>query len=64
MAGVSSGSRWLMVPGTIGVGTVELPVERNRGALKPKKCFWYLLDYECKEGKWTYAEMTHCKIYM
>ena len=53
-----------MVPGTIGVGTVELPVERNRGALKPKKCFWYLLDYECKEGKWTYAEMTHCRIYM
>jgi hypothetical protein len=27
------------------------------GALKPEKCFWYLLDYKCKDGKWTYAEM-------
>ncbi len=26
------------------------------GALKPEKCFWYLLDYKCKDGKWTYAE--------
>ena len=29
------------------------------GGLKPEKCFWYLLDYECKEGEWKYAEMTH-----
>jgi hypothetical protein len=29
------------------------------GALKPEKCFWYLLDYECFEGEWTQAdEMT------
>jgi hypothetical protein len=27
------------------------------GALKPEKCFWYLLDYECKDGKWSYTEM-------
>jgi hypothetical protein len=27
------------------------------GALKPEKCFWYLLDYACKEGEWTYAEL-------
>jgi hypothetical protein len=28
-------------------------------ALKPEKCFWYLLDYECFDGEWTYAdEMT------
>jgi hypothetical protein len=27
------------------------------GALKPKKCFWYLLDYVCKDGQWAYAEM-------
>ena len=26
------------------------------GALKPEKCFWYLLDYECVDGKWTYAD--------
>jgi hypothetical protein len=27
------------------------------GALKPEKCFWYLLDYACKEGEWTYVEL-------
>ena len=27
------------------------------GALKPEKCFWYLIDYECQEGKWEYSEM-------
>lgn len=27
------------------------------GALKPEKCFWYLIDYVCEEGKWKYAEM-------
>ncbi len=26
-------------------------------ALKPEKCFWYLLDYTCKDVKWSYAEM-------
>ncbi len=26
------------------------------GALKPEKCFWYLLDYDCVEGEWTYTE--------
>ncbi len=26
------------------------------GALKQEKCFWYLLDYKCKDGEWTYAE--------
>jgi hypothetical protein len=25
------------------------------GALKPEKCFWYLLDYTCCEGEWSYA---------
>ncbi len=25
--------------------------------MKPEKCFWYLLDNECEDGKWTYAEM-------
>jgi hypothetical protein len=29
----------------------------TRGALKPEKCFWYLLDYVFKDGEWTYAEM-------
>ena len=27
------------------------------GALKPEKCLWYLLNYVCKDGEWTYAEM-------
>jgi hypothetical protein len=27
------------------------------GALKLEKCFWYLLDYECKDGEWSYTEM-------
>ncbi len=27
------------------------------GALKPEKCFWYLLDYVCEDDEWTYAEM-------
>jgi hypothetical protein len=27
------------------------------GALKPKKCFWYLLDYECVDGEWKYVDM-------
>ena len=25
------------------------------GALKPEKCFWYLVDYECEEGEWKYT---------
>ena len=25
----------------------------TNGFLKPEKCFWYMLDYECDEGKWT-----------
>jgi hypothetical protein len=28
------------------------------GALKPEKCFSYLLDYECSEGESTYAKET------
>jgi hypothetical protein len=27
------------------------------GALKPEKCFWYLLNYECVEGEWKYVDM-------
>jgi hypothetical protein len=32
------------------------------GALKPDKCFWYLLDYVCEDGQWTYAEMVPRKM--
>jgi hypothetical protein len=27
------------------------------GALKPEKCFWYLLHYKCVDGKWKYADL-------
>ncbi len=27
------------------------------GALKLEKCFWYLLNYTCKDREWSYAEM-------
>ena len=26
------------------------------GALKPEKCFWYLLNYDCIDGEWIYAD--------
>jgi hypothetical protein len=55
----------IMDPGELWCQTqIELeqwscPLNATGGALKPEKCFWYLLDYECSEGKWTYAkEMT------
>ncbi len=25
------------------------------GALKPEKCWWYLLDYTCEDGQWMYT---------
>jgi hypothetical protein len=33
----------------------SLLLNATGGALKPEKCFWYLLDYTCIEGKWAYA---------
>jgi hypothetical protein len=27
------------------------------GALKPGKCWWYLLDYTYKDGEWTYTDL-------
>jgi hypothetical protein len=29
----------------------------TKGALKPEKCWWYLLDYNCVDGKWTYSDI-------
>jgi hypothetical protein len=34
------------------------------GALKQDKCFWYLLDYVCKDGEWKYTEMVPRKMMM
>ncbi len=33
-----------------------------RGALKLEKCWWYLLDYTCVDGKWTYADIVPRKL--
>ena len=33
-------------------------------ALKPEKCFWYMLDYTCEDGEWSYAEMTPRKLFV
>jgi hypothetical protein len=32
-------------------------LDATGGLLKAKKCFWYMLDYKCMEGKWTYAKI-------
>ena len=34
------------------------------GALKPEKCFWYLLDYRCEAREWSYAEMAPHKLFI
>jgi len=34
------------------------------GALKPEKCFWYMLDYTCEDGEWSYAEMTPRELFV
>ena len=31
-------------------------LQATGGALKPEKCFWYLLDYKCDEGIWSYVD--------
>ncbi len=36
----------------------------TRGTLKPEKCFWYLLDCTCKEGKWEYTVHSDYKSYV
>ena len=32
------------------------------GCLKPEKCFWYILDYECNDGVWTPRELVDWKL--
>jgi hypothetical protein len=34
------------------------------GALKPEKCFWYLLGYRCKDKEWSYAEMAPHELFI
>ena len=30
-------------------------LQATGGALKPEKCFWYSIDYNCEEGIWTFT---------
>ncbi len=45
----------LMMQAQWAVSQWSLLLNATGGALKPKKCFWYLLDYTCKEGEWEYT---------
>jgi len=31
-------------------------LQATGGALVPEKCFWYLIDFEFNNGKWTYKQ--------
>ena len=47
----------------LGLDTWNNLLQATGGALKPEKCFWYSLEYSCKDGEWDYqhnsnAEMT------
>jgi len=53
----------LLDPGELWVQTqLELTqwstlLNATGGTLKPEKCFWYMLDYTCEDGEWSYADM-------
>ena len=32
------------------------------GCLKPEQCFWYMLEYECREGEWIPGELVDWKL--
>jgi hypothetical protein len=35
---------------------MELSIECHGRSSQTRKCFWYLLDYECVDREWTYAD--------
>jgi hypothetical protein len=45
----------LMIEAQREVTQWSLILNATVGALKLEKCFWYLPDYTCKEGVWSYA---------
>jgi hypothetical protein len=45
----------LMIQAQQEVTQWSLLLNATGGALKPEKCFWYLLDYTCYEGEWSYT---------
>jgi hypothetical protein len=39
-------------------------LDATGGALKPEKCWWYILDYTCIEGKWKYADIVPRELFI
>ena len=39
-------------------------LDATGGTLKPEKCFWYMLDYECVDGQWKSAQDVGYDIYV
>ena len=42
----------------------SLLLNATGGALKPEKCFWYLLDYTCDDGEWGYKAHSDFELYV
>jgi hypothetical protein len=54
----------LMLQAQWEVSQWRLLLNATGGVLKPKKCFWYLLNYTCKEGEWEYTVHSDFELYM
>jgi hypothetical protein len=54
----------LMMQAQKEVSQWSLLLNATGGVLKPKKCFWYLLDYTCMEGEWEYTVHSDFELYV
>jgi hypothetical protein len=54
----------LMLQAQREVSQWSLLLNATEGALKPKKCFGYLLDYTCKEREWEYTVHSDFELYV
>jgi hypothetical protein len=54
----------LMMQAQKEVSEWRLLLNATGGTLKPKKCFWYLLDYTGTEGEWEYTVHSDFKLYV
>ncbi len=54
----------LMMQAQWEVSQWSLLLNATGGALKLEKCFWYLLDYTCKEGEWEYTVHSDYELYV
>ncbi len=41
-----------------------MPVKCNRRRPITRKCWWYLIDYTCEDGEWTYADIVPRELYI